>query len=123
MGKQNFERWPKFIYDNGNEPDPRASLANERTALAGLRTALALVATGLGAAAIKNVVDLPSAFTAAAIVLSLAGGILALSSIFRWANIEVALRHKQPLPAPRGIASIAIFIAAVGLIGILAVLI
>ena len=42
-------RWPSSVYAHGTEPDPRFSLANERTFLAWIRTALALVA---GAAAI-----------------------------------------------------------------------
>ena len=42
-------RWPSSVYAHGSEPDPRFSLANERTFLAWIRTALALVA---GAAAI-----------------------------------------------------------------------
>ena len=35
-------RRPRSVYGGGEEPDPRFSLANERTALAWMRTALAL---------------------------------------------------------------------------------
>ena len=34
-------RWPSRVYAHGHEPDPRFSLANERTFLAWIRTALA----------------------------------------------------------------------------------
>ena len=37
-------RFPASVYREGEEPDPRFSLANERTFLAWVRTALALYA-------------------------------------------------------------------------------
>ena len=43
------DRWPRSVYAHGTDPDPRFSLANERTFLAWVRTGLALVA---GAAAV-----------------------------------------------------------------------
>ena len=41
------KRWPGSVYDHGEEPDPRFSLANERTFLAWVRTTLALLAAAL----------------------------------------------------------------------------
>ncbi len=38
---------PKFIYAHGSEPDPRFTLANERTFLAWIRTGLAFIAGGI----------------------------------------------------------------------------
>ncbi|NLT31088.1 MAG: DUF202 domain-containing protein, partial [Propionibacterium sp.] len=35
------ERFPKSVYSTGTEPDPRFTLANERTYLAWIRTSLA----------------------------------------------------------------------------------
>jgi len=116
------QRWPKYIYRVGEEPDARVSLANERTALAGLRTALALVATGLGAAALKNSVSVPVAFSVAAIILSIGGAVLAIVSVFRWANVEIAIRTKTPLPAPKGLFTLAVVILIVGIISILAII-
>jgi uncharacterized membrane protein YidH (DUF202 family) len=40
-------RFPRWVYGEGSEPDPRATLANERTFLAWIRTALALTASGI----------------------------------------------------------------------------
>jgi putative membrane protein len=34
------QRTPQSVYGQGDEPDPRFSLANERTALAWMRSAL-----------------------------------------------------------------------------------
>jgi putative membrane protein len=122
MNEKQPKRWPRSLYIVGEEPDPRASLANERTALAGLRTALALVATGLAAAALKNTVEISNAFTVAAIVLSFSGALLAFISVARWVQVEQALRLKKPLPAPKGLFSIAVFIVSVGVLAIIAVL-
>ena len=44
-------RRPRRVYVSGTDPDPRFSLANERTFLAWVRTALALVA---GAVAVQR---------------------------------------------------------------------
>src|SRR5690242_12758931 len=46
-------RWPRWVYDAGDEPDYRFSFANERTFLAWIRTALALIAGGVGLHAIQ----------------------------------------------------------------------
>lgn len=37
-------RHPHWVYDHGSEPDPRFTLANERTFLARARTVLGLLA-------------------------------------------------------------------------------
>lgn len=90
-------RWPSSVYAHGNEPDPRFSLANERTFLAWVRTALALVA---GAAAI-DALPLPLADTvqnllAAALALA---GLLTVAAAWRgWARTERAMREGRSLP-------------------------
>jgi putative membrane protein len=98
----------------GRDPDPRFTMANERTYLAWNRTALALIGGGLAAGqlldfdsrATRLIVALPP------IVLGLA---LALMSYRRWEANERALRLDEPLPtgAPR---LLAIGIAVVGVI-------
>lgn len=40
-------RRPKSVYDVGSEPDPRFTLANERTFLAWIRTVLAVITGGV----------------------------------------------------------------------------
>ena len=42
--------WERKLLSEGKAPDPRFTLANERTFLAWIRTALALVAGGLACA-------------------------------------------------------------------------
>ena len=45
-----LERQTQFCFDQGTEPDPRFSLANERTFLAWFRTGITLLALGIAAA-------------------------------------------------------------------------
>lgn len=85
------------MYDHGTDPDPRFSLANERTFLAWARTGLALLA---GAAAL-DALDLPlhpvvQALVAA--VLALAGLAVAVTSWWSWRATERAMREGTPLP-------------------------
>ena len=66
------DRWPGYVYGEGEEPDYRFSLANERTFLAWLRTTLALLAAGVAVDVID--IGVPAAMTtglAAMLLLSL----------------------------------------------------
>ncbi|NKQ52294.1 DUF202 domain-containing protein [Amycolatopsis sp. K13G38] len=87
-------RW----YEEGEEPDYRFTLANERTFLAWLRTALALVA---GAVVLTQLVP-PFAVaglrTGLAVLLAVTGTVLAALSYRRWAQVQRAMRRGRPLP-------------------------
>ena len=92
------DRRPHWVYDAGQEPDPRFSLANERTFLAWVRTALGIIA---GAVALHSL-SLPAADTARSIVVLLLLALATLCTLLaclRWARVERAMRLKQPLPA------------------------
>ncbi len=81
----------------GSEPDPRFSLANERTFLAYLRTALALFAAGAGV--IRLEVFGRHAWDVAAGSCLLGLGVLASGTSYRrWRAVEVAMRRSEPLP-------------------------
>jgi len=79
----------------GNDPDYRFSLANERTFLAWIRTSLALAAGGLGAASVLD--DLPGG-EVLGIGLLLLSFVTAALSYRRWALAETAIRVDEPLP-------------------------
>ena len=117
-----MSRRARELREVGHDPDPRFTLANERTFLAWNRTALALVGGGLAAG---QLLDFDS--TVARLVVALPpiglGATLALMSYRRWERNERALRLEQPLPAegpPRvlawGIAVLAVVIAVVVII-------
>lgn len=113
-------RWPRSVYGVGADPDPRFSLANERTFLAWIRTSLALLA---GAAAL-HVFELDISATAARIVsgcLALTGLLCAVNGWWGWLRSERALRTGQPLPSNIGGAALTVVLvlaaAAVAVIG------
>lgn len=111
-------RW----YEEGEEPDYRFTLANERTFLAWLRTALALVA---GAVALTQLVPsfaVPYLRTALAVLLAVAGTVLAALSYRRWARVQQAMRQGRPLPMDRLPAIVGAVAAVVGLVVVAVVL-
>jgi putative membrane protein len=104
-------RRPRRVYTAGGEPDPRFSLANERTFLAWVRTSLALVAGGVGlGVAVDGHTVLRRVL---ACVLVSAGAVLAASAWRRWAAIERAMRTGDPLPAPHLVAGVSFVVVLV----------
>lgn len=92
------DRHPRWVYDSGREPDPRFSLANERTFLAWVRTALAMLAGGIALQAL----DVPATDWARdllAVLLFVLGGGVTLLALVRWARVERAMRTGEPLPS------------------------
>lgn len=111
------DRRPRAVYGVGDEPDPRFSMANERTALAWLRTALAVVAGGVGLTSVVRIADLTRALDVVAAVMCTGGGWLAVSAVLGWRRREVALRTGRPLPAPVALpwAAAAVVVGALAL--------
>jgi inner membrane protein YidH len=110
-------RWPRRLYRDGTEPDPRFTLANERTFLAWIRTALALMAGGVGIEALNAVTDRPSPFrTVLAVLLLLAGVLCSATAFTRWLVTERALRRGRPLPAPRLAPALGYGLGAIGVV-------
>lgn len=84
----------------GTDPDPRFTLANERTFLAWIRTSLALVAGGIAVEAFTSALFGPELRKSVAVLLLLLGLLTGGGSFFRWLNVERAMRRQEPLPAP-----------------------
>jgi putative membrane protein len=101
------DRRPHSVYGVGDEPDPRFSLANERTSLAWMRTALALVAGGVAIVSLASVATLPRWAPLVGALACVGGGLLAVRAVNAWARIERALRLGQPLPSPRALVLLA----------------
>jgi len=101
-----------------DEPDPRMSLAAERTYLAYLRTSLACYAGGLSAV---QFLDLgPDRWPARiiGIVLVLAGIVTTAGAFRRWQLNLTAIRRGGALPVTRLPLMLGATIAVVGLIGL-----
>lgn len=100
MGVREWRRFPRRVYGSGAEPDPRFSLANERTFLAWIRTALAFFAAGVALDALP--VSLPTGLRVASSVVLIVTGLLAAAQAWRgWTRSERAMRRGSALPAPR----------------------
>ena len=111
------------MYGVGEEPDPRFTLANERTLLAWMRTALALVATGVGLVLLSDHLRvLSTTLTLTAAIASAAtGGITAVVALRHWRSVERALRLRQPLPAPSAAAVVGSAVLALALVALVSV--
>ena len=110
--------------DDGTEPDPRFTFANERTFLAWSRTALALVVAGLGVVQLlppfpgvpwgRHVLGLP---------LIVFGAIVAVVAYGEWVKNQRALRRGQPLPRSVMPRLLTVVITAIGAIAAVVVLV
>lgn len=90
----------RSVFPDGREPDPRFTLANERTFLAWTRTALAFLAGGIALEAFAIESLNPQVQDIAAILLVIVGLLIALGAATRWYNVERAMRHGRALPVP-----------------------
>jgi putative membrane protein len=109
-------RWVEWPGEEGSEPDPRFTLANERTFLAWIRTALALVAGGIGLEAFVPRLAVPGLRQALAVCLVLLGSAVSATAWTRWVRTQHAMRVGAPLPVPRLAPLLAFGIAAVALV-------
>jgi putative membrane protein len=86
------------------DPDPRWTMANERTALAWVRTALALVAGGVGLTSVARLAKLSRAIEFAAAGVCLLGAWAAVAAYIGWRQRDRAMRRGEPVPANRSLA-------------------
>jgi len=82
-----------------SEPDPRLTLANQRTFLAWSRTALALVAAGLGIVQLlPPFPGVPDGRHIIGVPLILLGATVAVAAYWEMTRSQLAMRQGQPLP-------------------------
>jgi len=104
-------RWPRWVYDEGEDPDYGASLANERTFLSWIRTSLALLAGGVALDVVS--LSIPSwVKTATATGLVVLALLAALVAWLRWAVAERAMRRGGSIPA-FGFGAVLVLVIAV----------
>ncbi|EDY63509.2 conserved hypothetical protein [Streptomyces pristinaespiralis ATCC 25486] len=113
---QSLRLWfaPARIREEGETPDYRFSLANERTFLAWIRTALALI--GGGFAVDQFLPDLRWGVRAGlALALIGVGAVCAVRAVNHWVRCERAMRRGDDLPVSRFPALLAVVVAVVSL--------
>ncbi|MGW0906402.1 DUF202 domain-containing protein [Streptomyces sp. BA2] len=120
---QTLRLWfaPERIRDEGDTPDYRFSLANERTFLAWLRTALALI--GGGFAVDQFLPDLRWGWRIGLALALLAAGVLSsLRAVNHWVRCERAMRRGDDLPVSRFPTVLSLAVAVVALAMVVVVL-
>ena len=108
-------RFPRRVFDAGTEPDPRFTLANERTFLAWTRTALALISAGVALEALALPLQPTLRLTASVILLTL-GIVVPPLAWLTWGAVELALRQGAPLPSSKVALPLAAGIALAGIL-------
>ena len=93
-------RFARSVFPDGEEPDPRFTLANERTFLAWTRTSLAFLAGGIAFEAFQISGLSDTVRTIIAVFIIAVGMIIAAGAAVRWMNVERAMRKQKPLPVP-----------------------
>jgi putative membrane protein len=88
------------VVPGGSEPDPRFTLANERTFLAWIRTSLALLAGGIATEAFTSGLFVEPVRKGLAVLLLLLAIMLSGGAAVRWIRVERSMRNKTPLPLP-----------------------
>jgi putative membrane protein len=115
-------RWFGAVEPEGEEPDYRFTLANERTFLAWIRTGLALIGGGLAVAGFLPPLRVPHLREILAGTLMVLGSTVAFRAIDRWARVQRAMRLRQPLPRSRFTGVLALAVGFGGLLLVVATL-
>jgi putative membrane protein len=115
------QRWPDRLLAGGTDPDPRFSLANERTFLAWIRTGLGLMALGVGVATFVSTQMAKGVSILLAAGLVLLGGLVAAAAWFRWLRVERSMRAGTGIPASRMAPVVAFGIAILAVLSVIGV--
>jgi putative membrane protein len=111
---------PERLREEGDTPDYRFSLANERTFLAWLRTAMALVGGGFAVDQFLPDTGRPLRL-ALALVLLAGGAVCALRAINHWIRCERAMRRGEDLPVSRFPVTLGLAVGVVALLMVIVV--
>lgn len=109
-------RPPQWWPEEGDEPDPRWSLANERTLLAYSRTGLAFLVAGLAVVGSRSAAGTSIAFAALGIPMIAIAAATAWSSRRRFLVAQRAMRTTQPIPGPRWAALLPMILGVIAVV-------
>ncbi|GGH66227.1 YidH family protein [Rothia aerolata] len=112
MSKDDRDWLSRKLFREGTEPDPRFTLANERTFLAWIRTSLAFLAGGIAAYAFEGMPGIDGErWHIIAFLMPILACILTVFAVFRWIRVERSMRVGKPLPSPAGLPLIVLIVA------------
>lgn len=115
--------WLHGFLAEGEEPDPRFTLANERTFLAWVRSGLALIALGIAVATFVSTTGTRGISVVLALGLIALGGVLSTLSWVRWLQVERAMRRGHGIPPTTLGIVVAVGIGILALIAVVVVLV
>jgi putative membrane protein len=110
VGVGRFDAWVRAV---GEDPDPRFTLANERTFLSWMTTSLGLLGVGLAVGTI-----IPGehfSIDILAILWILMAAVLSIRALIRWFRMEQAMRLNRGLPLSTSIPVVAVLLALLSL--------
>ncbi|MEU5842548.1 DUF202 domain-containing protein [Rhodococcus sp. NPDC047139] len=108
--------WRPKALREGNDPDPRFTLANERTFLAWVRTSLGIIAAAIGLEAFAGDIISGGVRTTVVCTLLAFATVLVVFALIRWHSVEHAMRTGRPLPVPWTAYLLAAALAAAGVV-------
>lgn len=94
------KRLARLLLPGGTEPDPRFTLANERTFLAWIRTGLGLIGGGIAIEGFLTQTLSTPVRTGFVVGLLVLGMVVSVGAGLRWLRVERAMRTQAPLPFP-----------------------
>jgi putative membrane protein len=110
------------LFPDGEEPDPRFTLANERTFLAWIRTSLAFLAGGIALEAFAVPIFDEAWRRVLAVALIGVGVLISLGAASRWIRVERSMRRRRALPVPLIVPLLSFSCGAAMVVVILAIL-
>jgi putative membrane protein len=105
-----FDAWVRSV---GDDPDPRFTLANERTFLAWTTTSLGLLGVGLAVGTL--IPQQSTTLTMLAALWILMAAFTVVRALYRWFRLERAMRAGEALPLSGSIPFVALSLAGLAL--------
>lgn len=117
------QHWLDRLLAGGSDPDPRFSLANERTFLAWVRSGLALVALGVAVATFVSTTATRGLSALLAIVLIALGGVITILAWTRWLRVERSMRQGRGVPSTSLGLVVVVGVGVLCLVGVVVVIV
>ena len=105
-----FDQWVRSV---GEDPDPRFTLANERTFLSWMTTSLGLLGVGLAVGTVLQT-DSPGVRVLSVLWILMAA-VISVRAFFRWFRLERAMRANEALPLSSSIPLVALALGVLAL--------